>query len=128
MPGKLSYTNSIVVVMPAKDFQKSCDWYRDVLGLEMLYAIEEVPWAEFATDVPNFTIGISPNAEGAGTTGEAITFGVEDIDSHRAELESRGVQFTGPTEGIPDMVMLAPFVDLDGNPLLLAQNLMPAGA
>lgn len=125
MPKGLSYEGSIIVVMPVRDFKKACDWYANVLGLSLNYADESIPWADFSTSAPGCSIGISPNPEGAGKSGETVTFGVADIEGHRAELEARGVTFTGPTEGIPGVVLLAPFVDLDGNPLLLAQTMMP---
>lgn len=126
MPGAIGYTSSIVAVIPVRDFAKAVDWYQDVLGLSLNMRVDEIPWAEFATAVPNFTIGISVNPDGAGSNGETVTFGVEDIAAARTKLESRGVQFTGPTEGLEGVVSMAPFVDLDGNPHLLAQNLMPA--
>lgn len=121
----LKYENSIVVVMPVKDFDKAVTWYQDVLGLAVFQRNDDIPWADMATAVPGFHIGISLDPGAAGVTGEAVTLGVEDINTARAELESRGVQFTGPTDGIPEIVLIAPFVDLDGNPLILAQNFMP---
>lgn len=125
MADGLKYENSIVVVMPVRDFAKGVEWYRDVLGLDVFQRNDDIPWADMATAVPGFHIGISQNPGDAGVSGEAVTLGVADIATARAELESRGVQFTGPTDGIPGIVLIAPFVDLDGNPLLLAQNFMP---
>lgn len=121
----LKYENSIVVVMPVRDFGKAVAWYEDVLGLTVFQRNDDIPWADMATAVPGFHIGISLNPESAGVNGQAVTLGVEDIAAARAELESRGVEFTAPTDGIPEIVLIAPFVDLDGNPLLLAQNFMP---
>ena len=50
----------------------------------------------------------------------SMNFGVKDIEKARATLESRGVEFSGPTITIPGVVMLADFEDPDGNRIRLA--------
>ena len=121
------YTPELTIAVSVSDWQASRAWYRDVLGLEEGFVVEEAGWAEFAAPVSNVVIGLSGLPEGEKHPGAGavhITFGVQDVDSARAHLESKGVEFTGPTNELPGMVRLAEFKDPDGNVLLLAQNLM----
>jgi CreA protein len=120
----------MTLAVTVTDFKKGVDWYTSVLGFQPLYLMEEMGWGELTSPVAGVNIGIGTAQDGgapSGSAGATITFGVEDIDAVRAELESKGVQFDGPTYEVEGMVKLANFKDLDGNPLMLAQTLaMPA--
>lgn len=104
------------------DFEAAVRFYRDVLGLE-----EKVRhgnhWAEYATP-DGFRVALHEAREGTPlppSGGVSVGFDVADIDLARAELESRGVKFEGPTITSPP-VRLAFFVDPDGYPLYLSQS------
>lgn len=115
----------MVATVAIKDLKTALAWYEEKLQMPMVYSVDEIGWAEITTPVPGLTIGLSSNSDHAGV-GEnvVLTLGVADIDAARATLESRGVQFTGPTDELPGMVRLATFHDLDGNMFMLAQTLM----
>ncbi len=51
------------------------------------------------------------------------TFGVKDIDAARKRPRNRDVRLDGKTMEIPGMVKLATFFDLDGNAMMLFQDL-----
>lgn len=120
----LGFKPELTLSLPVTDFDAARRWYTEKLGFEEMYAVEEVGWAEFQTPLGGATIGLN-RLEGThpGTDSATITFGVQDIDAARAELERRGVAFDGPTNEIPGMVKLASFRDPDGNSLMLAQTL-----
>ena len=105
-----------------RDFKRSAKWYQDVLGFQPLYAMEEMGWGEFATHIPGVTIGLGVGEE-VPQGGAVLTFSVKDAAATRAALEGNGVQFEGPNNEIPGMVILATFLDPDGNRFMLAQTL-----
>jgi len=123
-----AFRPEITLAITVSDYQKGVDWYKSVLGCEEIYSMPEMGWGEFTTPIAGLNIGIGTAQEGetaGGKGGATITFGVDDIDAVRADLESRGAEFDGPTHGIEGMVRLANFHDLDGNGLMLAQTLAP---
>ena len=120
----LSFKPELTLSVLVTDWDAARRWYSEKLGFQEMYAIEEVGLAELQTPLGGATIGLN-RLEGAhpGAGSVTITFGVQDIDATRAELEKRGVAFDGPTNEIPGMVKLATFHDPDGNSLMLAQTL-----
>lgn len=114
----------LTLTIAASDWQRALDWYTTVLGFETVYAVPEIEWAELKSPLDGATLGITglQGEPHPGPGGITITFGVEDIDAARTELERRGVAFDGPTGGVEGMVRLATFHDLDGNVMMLAQN------
>lgn len=123
---ELGYRLETTCAVSVRDFKAASQWYQDVLGFTPLYAVEEMGWGEFATNVPGMSIGLS-QVQGDDTVsnpgGATLTFGVQDIEKSRALLEAKGVRFDGDTQEIPGMVKLATFFDPDGNTFMLAQGL-----
>jgi len=124
----LGYDGGLTCAFSVKDLDSAIAWYRDVLGFELAYKLDEMGWCELTTPVKNVNVGLSqvesPHVEGGAT----LTFGVKDIDAARTTLESRDVRFDGPTQTIPEMVKLATFFDPDGNKMMLYQGLGEPGA
>ena len=123
----LNFKPELTIAVSVTDWDAARAWYREVLGLQEGFVVEEGAWAEFASPVEGVIIGLSGLPEGEkhpGTSPVNITFGVENVDAARAHLEAKGVEFDGPTTELPGMVRLANFKDPDGNVMLLAQNLM----
>lgn len=120
----LSFKPELTLSVLVTDWDAARRWYSEKLGFQEMYAMDEVGWAEFQTPLGGATIGLN-RLEGGhpGPGSVTITFGVQDIDATRAELEKRGVAFDGPTNEIPGMVKLATFHDPDGNAMMLAQTL-----
>jgi len=127
MSSPVKFKGGVTAALSVKDLKKGIEWYQTKLGLKHLYTVDEMAWAELSTGLAGFNIGLGQR-ESVGTNGGAVvTFGVEDLDVTRASLESQDVKFEGPTHTIPGMVKLATFYDLDGNSLMLFQDLSQHG-
>jgi CreA protein len=116
------YSENITISVSVSDLDKAIDWYGEVLGLELVYRLEQHGWCEMATATRGVTIGLGQTEElKPGST--TPTFGVLDIDASRKHLESKEVRFDGDTYEIEGMVKLCMFYDPDGNSYMLAQSL-----
>jgi catechol 2,3-dioxygenase-like lactoylglutathione lyase family enzyme len=110
-------TGTDFVTIPTQDIERSVAFYRDVLGLEQSKQWGNMPAYEFETgnltlalmQTDAFGVEFSPNAT-------PIALHVDDFESAKAELESRGVEFQ--TDTIDSGVCYqAIFADPDGNAL-----------
>lgn len=118
----LGFNAGLTISMQCKDMPKSRAWYRDVLGFTPLYELPDIGWCELATECAKVNVGLS-QVENPKVGGPVPTFGVHDIEAARAKLEAKKVRFDGETQTIPGLVKLATFFDLDGNALMLFQEL-----
>lgn len=121
--GSLGFDGGLTLSCQCADRKKAAAWYEKVLGFKLLYDVAEIGWCELATAVPRVNIGLSEVEKPKVGAGPVPTFGVLNIDTARAKLEKQGVKFDGATQEIPGMVKLATFFDLDGNALMLFQDL-----
>jgi len=120
------YAGHLVCAVNVSDLANALDWYRDMLGFETVYRLDEYGWAEIETPVPGLSIGLGQVEDVGGQGAITPTFRVVDIDAARGYLEGNGVRFDGETHEVPGMVRLASFYDPDGNPWMLAQVLQEA--
>jgi CreA protein len=116
------YSQNLVISIGVSDLDRAIEWYKDTLGLELVYKLDQYGWCEMSTATKHVTIGLGQN-EDLKTGGATPTFGVLDIDAARKHLESKDVRFDGDTYEIEGMVKLATFYDPDGNSFMLAQSL-----
>jgi catechol 2,3-dioxygenase-like lactoylglutathione lyase family enzyme len=116
------YTQNCVISVNVSNLARSLDWYRDALGFPVVYRMDEYGWAEVATAIKNVTLGLG-QVEEVKIGGTVPTFGVEDIYTAKAHIESKGGTFEGEPYQIADQVKLVTFYDPDGNPFMLAQVL-----
>jgi len=119
----IEYAGDVTLAIQVSDIDKSIQWYENVLGLSLLYKVDEIGWCELATKTKELQIGLSQVDNARGSAGCVPTFGIVDIEAARAHLESKDVRFDGPTNEIEGMVKFATFFDPDGNPFMLAQSL-----
>src|SRR5579864_1239521 len=117
------YEGNLVCSVEVTDLGKALDWYRDMLGFQLVYKLDEYGWAEIETPVTGFKIGLGQVEQMSGQGAITPTFRVVDIEDARGHLEQHGVRFDGDTNEVPGMVKLATFYDPDGNPWMLAQVL-----
>ncbi len=121
-------TGTDFVFLPITSFEKAEEFYGGVLGLECSARYGKDFGGEFETG--GVTIAMIDVAkigrEFVATTG-AVAFRVENVASARAELESRGVTFTGDTmdSGVCHQAF---FEDQDGNALILHHRYAPRNA
>jgi methylmalonyl-CoA/ethylmalonyl-CoA epimerase len=103
------------------DFERGVAFYRDVLGLPLLFAAPP-QMAFFRCGAVRLLVGVTPVNQKV-QRGSQIYFGVKDIQSIYSSLKSQGVQFKAPPHVVnrsaTSEVWLAEFVDLDGNQLAL---------
>lgn len=122
----VSLLNTITIAISVRDRHASANWYKDRLGFELIYHADDAGWSELQTKTEGVTLGLGEQAEPAPGNSVPV-FGVSDIYTARIDLESAGVKFDGATETIEGMVSTATFYDLDGNALMLAQDLTGSG-
>ena len=120
------YGETMVISVNVSNFDSAVEWYREALGFEVVYRLDEYGWGEVQTPLQGITIGLGQTEE-LKHGGTVPTFTVKDIDAARAHLESVGARFDGDTYQIQDMVKLATFYDPDGNAWMLAEQLNRSG-
>jgi catechol 2,3-dioxygenase-like lactoylglutathione lyase family enzyme len=123
MPSAIGYDGGLTCSMQVTNLAKSIKWYTDVLGFTLLYKIDDMAWAEMATEMANVRLGLGQVEKITGRGNCKLTFGVKDLDAARKFLESKGVEFEGPTLVIEGMVKLATFFDPDQNVSMFYQDL-----
>ena len=123
MASALGYDGGLTCALGVTDLDRSIEWYRDVLGFELLYKLDDLRWCELRSPVERVNVGLSEVEEAGGRGGATLTFGVRDLDAARGRLEQAGVRFDGESRTIEGMVKLATFFDPDGNALMLYQDL-----
>jgi predicted enzyme related to lactoylglutathione lyase len=111
--------------IPTRDLEQAVHFYGEVLGLRRSVYNAERNYAEF--EPGDVTLSVySPVAMGMEHQSNANPYAlhVDDVAQVRAELESRGVEFTGDIldTGVCHMAF---FADPDGNPLMLHHRYAP---
>jgi catechol 2,3-dioxygenase-like lactoylglutathione lyase family enzyme len=123
----MKVTGTDFVFLPISDFDRSESFYAGVLGLEVSKRYRDGIGGEFETG--NLTIQVVDTGkigrEIPPSTG-AIALHVDDVEGSRAELESKGVEFS---QEILDsgVCFQAFFHDPDGNALILHHRYAPPG-
>ncbi len=123
----LGYDGALTCAINVSDLDAGIAWYRDTLGMELLYRVDEIAWCEFESPVARVSVGLAQVERVVQGGGAALTFGVVDLDAAKAVLDAAGVRQDGPVQEIPGMVRLLTFYDPDGNALMFAQDLAGQG-
>jgi predicted enzyme related to lactoylglutathione lyase len=116
------------VYVPTRSFDTAVQFYGEVLGLPLSVRYGKMPGAEFETG--NLTLAVI-ESDKFGLDFQAnnhpIGLHVDDVETARAELESRGVTFGADTldSGVCHMAF---FKDPDGNALMLHHRYAPRQA
>jgi catechol 2,3-dioxygenase-like lactoylglutathione lyase family enzyme len=115
------------VFLPITSFEKAEEFYGGVLGLDCSKRYDNALGGEFETG--SLTIQLVDmtklGREVPPSTG-AIALHVDDVESARTQLESRGVSFQGETLD-SGVCYQAYFQDPDGNALILHHRYAPPG-
>ena len=123
----ISLDKTITIALSVKDRNASADWYGNMLGFATIHHADEAGWSELQTNTTGVIIGLGEHTEPA--PGNCVpVFGVADLDSARRKLEQANVRFDGDTDVVEGMVKTATFYDLDGNALMLAEDLTGGAA
>jgi predicted enzyme related to lactoylglutathione lyase len=113
------------LAVPTHDLEAAVEFYGTTLGLPRSVYMPDRHFAEFETG--NLTLSVI-DAEAMGVphcvNENAVALHVEDVAAARAELEGRGVSFTGEIfdTGVCHMAF---FADPEGNALMLHKRYAP---
>ncbi len=119
----ISYDGGLTCALSVTSLDRSIPWYENVLGMTLMYRMDEIAWCELTSSVARVSIGLSQVESAGGPGGATLTFGVTDLDAAKAALDAAGVRQDGPINEIPGMVRLLTFYDPDGNALMFYQDL-----
>lgn len=117
-PGPLADARLAQITLPAKDLGRSVAFYRDVLGVKLLF---QVKGAAFF-DAGGVRLRLEESQAQAPTGAVELYFDDPGL-SRGKPLADRGVTFVGPPETVQHLirtdVQLLEFLDPDGNALAL---------
>ncbi len=122
----IPYDGGLTCALSVTSLDRAIPWYESVLGLKLLYRMDEIAWCELETGVARVNLGLSQVESAGGPGGATLTFGVTDLDAAKAALDAAGVRQDGPINEIPGMVRLLTFYDPDGNALMFYQDVSGA--
>lgn len=114
---------TITCALDVKDLDASIEWYKEKLGFELIYKMDDIGWCEMKTPFKGVIIGLGvvENLEIKG--GATIVFGVKDVDSIVTKFKEHSIKLESDPYVVADMVKLVTFYDPDGNKFMLAQTL-----
>jgi predicted enzyme related to lactoylglutathione lyase len=124
--GSTIVTGVDFVSVPTQDVERAAGFYGDTLGLRRSMYRPDRNFAEFETGTVTLSV-VDPERMGIGSfrpNANHLALQVEDVPAARAQLEQRGVTFTGDTfdTGVCHMAF---FADPDGNALMLHHRYAP---
>jgi predicted enzyme related to lactoylglutathione lyase len=106
------------------DVDRSVAFYRDVLGIPMLFQVPGQPMAFFASGDVRLYLGAPERPE--FTSHVLVYFRVDDIDAEYARLTGEGVAFLDAPHVVhrdsATELWMAAFTDPDGQHLVLMQE------
>ena len=118
MSASLAGRDLVQAALFVTDLERSIAWYRDVLGLPLLFVTGGM--AFFQLGNARLMIGEHERAEGAGGV---LYFDAPDLPALAAALTDKGVAFRRPADRLQSTeagdLMLQSFTDPDGNALAL---------
>jgi lactoylglutathione lyase len=114
------------VMVNVSKMDASVTFYREALGLKLKF--ESPGWSEFETGGTTLALHVAGapavKASGRPAAGTVqLGFNVDDVDRATQALKERGVRFVQePTLQPQEGIKLAVFIDPDGMPISIAQN------
>lgn len=115
----LSGRKLVQVALTTRDIEASRYFYRDVLGLALLFEANGMMFFELS----GMRLMIGSENSGGNPGGSILYFDASDIDSLAPALEKKGVTFLGPSQVVQRTdtheLKLRAFRDPDGNTLAL---------
>ena len=117
-PASLAGRKLVQVALATRDPERSKQFYRDVLGLPLLFEVPNMTFYQLGD--MRLMIGVEPSMTPGGSV---LYIDAPDIDTLGSELEKRGVRFSGEATVVQRTdkgeLKLREFRDPDGNPLAL---------
>ena len=119
---KIQYNGGLTISIPVSNLDAAIDWYQKNLDFTLLYKVDEIGWCEMSSPVQRVNVGLG-EVEKPEPGGPTPTFGVEDIEVAKANLEAKGIRLDGDIVTYEGMVRLVTFYDLDDNSLMFYEEL-----
>ena len=119
----VGYDGTMTLSLAVTDLDRSIRWYRDVLGLPLIFRVDEIGYCELKMPREGVTLGLVQAEQVEQAGGATIILMVEDVAHARALLEESGARFEGPTKLVSGKVREAAFQDPDGNPFKVVECL-----
>lgn len=109
------------------DFNKSKDFFKNVLNLDLLESNEQFGWAELKGKAGGCLLGLARYSAddpfdvkpGANAV---MTFTVDNLNETMSEFKAKGVSFIGDVIEVPNGPKMVSFKDLDGNLFQLVEE------
>jgi catechol 2,3-dioxygenase-like lactoylglutathione lyase family enzyme len=116
----------VQVALTTRDMQRSREFYRDLLGLPLLFEAGGMMFFQ----LPGLRLMIGTENTAGEPGGSILYFDAPDIDRLAPALEAKGVEFLGPAQTVQRTethdLKLRAFRDPDGNVLQLT-GMVPRG-
>jgi len=113
-----------LVKIPVKDFAAATRYYREVLGLEEEFAVEEYGWAQYRVGGAPLCLYLEGKGGGDGSPGgdTGLHLAVSDARGLFETLEQRGAETLHGMEEADDGGVFFTVKDLDGNTFKVSQQ------
>lgn len=115
----------IEVILSVDDMRKGVEFYRDRVGLKVLYPLcdnyAEEMWVVFDTGACRLCL--HEGEKGVRVHAPKVVFGVEDIHAARSALVARGVALSHIRTPAPG-VLVCDGIDPAGNPFSIESSLL----
>lgn len=100
----IAWADHMTAALGVSDIDRSIAWYRNVLGFELIYKLDDWGWAELRSPIAGVNVGIGQTEEVEPRGGATLTFGVADIAAARGHLEAHDTPLRrrderGPRDG-----------------------------
>lgn len=105
-------------VLAVSDAAKSAEWYRNVLGGDVVSTIAEFGWVEVSTSTPGVTLGLTEMPTNVSNRGAVLDFEVDDLERIRGVLARHGVHVDDRPTEIAGLARVLSAHDPDGNRLM----------
>jgi catechol 2,3-dioxygenase-like lactoylglutathione lyase family enzyme len=105
-------------VLAVSDAMKSADWYRNVLGGDVVSTIAEFGWVEVSTGTPGVTLGLTEMPTNVSNRGAVLDFEVDDLERIRGLLAENGILVDDRPTEIAGLARVLSAHDPDGNRLM----------
>lgn len=113
-----------LVKVPVTSLERACAFYRDVMGLEQEFAVEEYGWAQYILgDIP-LCLYVVGRGGGEGEPGGEMDFhlSVDDVKKAYDTLKDRGATFACDLVTGDDGSSFFMIADPDGNAFKVMQR------
>ena len=113
-----------LVKIPVSDFKRATAYYRDVLGLEEEFAVEDYGWAQYKTGGVPLCLYVKGMGGGEGTPGGDAGFHltVGDVRAYYEQIQNRGGETASEIVGSADGGLFFVIRDPDGNTFKVLQR------